>query len=122
MSGKENLPSVRSRVEQDTITNVLIAPPELKYRLMSGLQGSITTQVAKEYLDVNTGEWFENIPLFVKAVGAHKERVENLYFSFLFVLRAVAKAEPLLLRYNYSSGVTEGGCLSLLSALLLFCF
>lgn len=25
---------------------------------MSGLQGSITTQVAKEYLDVNTGECF----------------------------------------------------------------
>lgn len=75
---------------------------------MSGLQGSITTQVAKEYLDVNTGEWFENIPLFVKAVGAYKERVENLYFSFLFVLRAVAKAEPLLMRYNYSSGVPDG--------------
>ncbi len=30
--------------------------------------------------------------------------MDNLYFSFLFVLRAVAKAEDLLLRYEFSTG------------------
>lgn len=35
-------------------------------------------------------------------------RVDNLYFTFLFVLRAVAKAEKLLTRYHYSTGNNEG--------------
>lgn len=36
-----------------------------------------------------------------------------MYFSFLFVLRAVAKAKPLLLRYNFTSGVADGKILTI---------
>jgi hypothetical protein len=43
-------------------------------RLISGLQGSTSTQIAKEYYNAETKEWFENMPLFVRAVGSHRER------------------------------------------------
>jgi hypothetical protein len=37
-------------------------------------------------------------------VGAHPERLNNLYFAFVFMLRAVNKASPLLLNYDYNTG------------------
>lgn len=42
--------------------------------------------------------------MFIKAVGAHPSRVANLYFTFLFVTRAVAKAQEILLDLDYSAG------------------
>ena len=42
--------------------------------------------------------------MFIKAVGAHPTRVSNLYFTFLFVARAVAKAGTILSAYDYSIG------------------
>lgn len=48
--------------------------------------------------------WGTNIPLFVRRVGSHRERLNNLYFTFLFVLRAVSKASPHLSAYSYDTG------------------
>lgn len=36
-----------------------------------------------------------------------RDRVMNLYFAYLFVLRAVMKAAPVLTAYEYSTGLTE---------------
>ena len=74
------------------------------YRLMSGLQSSISTHVAKEYYFEHSGTWGHNIPLYIRAVGSHKDRLDNLYFTFLFVLRAVIKAGDNLVAYSYDTG------------------
>ena len=77
------------------------------YRLMSGLQASISTHVAKDYYyDKGFGEgyWGHNINLFVKAVGSHPNRLTNLYFTFLFVLRAIARAGPALSHHVIHTG------------------
>lgn len=37
-------------------------------------------------------------------MGYHPKRVENLYFAFLFVLRAATKAAPLLERASFDTG------------------
>ena len=73
------------------------------YRLMSGLQASISTHVAKQYYYPD-GHWGYNIPLFFKAVGSHPDRLNNLYFTFLFVLRSVVKAGEFLSAYPYHTG------------------
>lgn len=73
---------------------------------MSGLQASISTHIAKEYY-YPEGRWGTNIPLFVRAVGSHPERMSNLYFTFLFVLRAVVKAGDTLTDYPYHTGKKE---------------
>jgi ERO1-like protein alpha len=36
-----------------------------------------------------------------------KHRVENLYFTYLFVLRAIIKAGPLLASVEYNTGMPE---------------
>eukprot|EP00635_Sarcinochrysidales_sp_CCMP3193_P011461 CAMPEP_0118913908 /NCGR_PEP_ID=MMETSP1166-20130328/14498_1 /TAXON_ID=1104430 /ORGANISM="Chrysoreinhardia sp, Strain CCMP3193" /LENGTH=644 /DNA_ID=CAMNT_0006853473 /DNA_START=91 /DNA_END=2025 /DNA_ORIENTATION=+ len=103
------------------------------YRLMSGLQASISTHIAKsdfspydvifkftkpadrlkiavgilvEYL-VFGSKIVKNDPVFVARVGAHPERIHNLYFTYLFVLRAVAKAKDYLVGYDYDTGDAE---------------
>ena len=73
---------------------------------MSGLQASISTHIAKEYYYPD-GKWGTNLPLFVKAVGSHPDRMSNLYFTFLFVLRAVVKAGDTLTDYPYHTGKKE---------------
>eukprot|EP01035_Chromulina_nebulosa_P018859 gene18859-24644_t len=73
------------------------------YRIVSGLRSSISTHIAKEYL-YKDGRWGVNIPLFKSAVGHHPDRLHNLYFTFLFVMRAVARARDPLIRFNYKTG------------------
>lgn len=68
------------------------------YRLMSGLRASISTHIAMEYYFSDLQQWGVNIPLYVQAVGMYPDRIDNLYFTFLFVLRAVTKASDVLSR------------------------
>lgn len=73
------------------------------YRLMSGLQSSITTHIAREYL-FDDGRWGPNHQLFSSRVGDYPERVHNMYFTFLFLLRATVKGEQYLRRFHYDTG------------------
>jgi hypothetical protein len=79
-------------------------------RLISGLQASISTQIAKEYFyaDANGGKgrWGTNVPMFIRAVGSHPQRISNLYFTFLFMVRAIAKASDLIQSYNFRTDNT----------------
>jgi ERO1-like protein alpha len=75
------------------------------YRLMSGLQSSISTHIAKKYYyPPPLDKWGNNIPLFLSAVGSHPDRLNNLYFAFLFALRAAQKARHVLLSFPVNSG------------------
>lgn len=37
----------------------------------------------------------------------HRDRVQNLFFAYLFVLRAVMKAAPVLTTYQYDTGLPQ---------------
>jgi hypothetical protein len=70
-------------------------------------QASITTHIARSYWYDNgdgTGEWGPNLAIFQKNVGVHKKRLNNMYFGFLFVLRAVTRAGPILAKYPIHTG------------------
>uniref|UniRef100_A0A1D1ZRV9 Endoplasmic oxidoreductin-1 n=2 Tax=Auxenochlorella protothecoides TaxID=3075 RepID=A0A1D1ZRV9_AUXPR len=91
------------------------AAPELRvfYRLISGLHASISAHlVAESPLRDDTGEvyaWGPDLAEFRRRLGSPelRDRVENLYFAYLFVLRAVQKAAPLLRGVEYSTGLPE---------------
>jgi hypothetical protein len=52
--------------------------------------------------------------MFIRAVGAHPSRLANLYFTFLFLTRAVAKAQDIFLEMDYSVGEeSEGAAIAL---------
>lgn len=72
------------------------------YRLLSGLQSSINTHIALRYK--HGSYWGPNLDLFVFRVGKHPERLQNLYFTYLFVMRALGRYRDELLSYDYSTG------------------
>ena len=76
----------------------------------AGMHASISAHIAREYLlDEAAGRWGPNLALFAERLGneARKEHVENLYFAYLFVLRAVRKAGPALERMAFETGMPE---------------
>ncbi|KAL3154147.1 hypothetical protein ABBQ32_013672 [Trebouxia sp. C0010 RCD-2024] len=80
------------------------------YRLISGMHASISAHLSNEYLmNEETDSWGQNLEEFTRRLGntAVKERVENMYFTYLFVLRAVLKAGPLLESVDYSTGCQD---------------
>ncbi|XP_057460670.1 endoplasmic reticulum oxidoreductin-1-like [Actinidia eriantha] len=75
------------------------------YKLISGLHSSISIHIASDYLlDESTNLWGENLELIHDRVLRYPDRVRNMYFTFLFVLRAVAKAADYLEQAEYDTG------------------
>ena len=71
------------------------------------MHASISAHLSNEHLiDEETDSWGPNLEEFTRRLGntVVKERVENMYFTYLFVLRAVMKAGPLLESIDYSTG------------------
>lgn len=78
------------------------------YKLISGLHSSISIHIAADYLlDESTNLWGKNPELMYDRVLRYQDRVRNLYFTFLFVLRAVTKATDYLEQAEYDTGNHE---------------
>lgn len=61
-----------------------------------------------------------SLDMYIQRIGQHPDRLNNLYFTFLFMLRAVDKAAPLLQALNYSTGnATEDAATAALVSRLL---
>lgn len=81
---------------------------KILYKLISGLHSSISIHIAADYLlDEETHLWGQNLTLMYDRVLRQPDRVGSLYFTFLFVLRAVTKASDYLEQADYETGNTE---------------
>mmetsp|Transcript_20147 Transcript_20147/g.33059 ORF Transcript_20147/g.33059 Transcript_20147/m.33059 type:complete len:467 (-) Transcript_20147:141-1541(-) len=77
------------------------------YRLISGLHASITTHIARQYCLKRTDhdcKFGPNVEFYMDRLGKFPDRVKNLYFTYLFMVRAAAKAAHLLAEYSYETG------------------
>lgn len=78
------------------------------YKLISGLHSSISIHIAADYLlDETKTLWGPNPDLMYDRVLQYPDRVRNLYFTYLFVLRAVTKAKDYLEQAEYDTGNPE---------------
>nr|UZC53373.1 endoplasmic reticulum oxidoreductase-1 [Petunia x hybrida] len=78
------------------------------YKLISGLHSSISIHIAADYLlDETKNLWGPYPELMYDRVLQYPDRVRNLYFTFLFVLRAVTKAKDYLEQAEYNTGNPE---------------
>jgi len=82
---------------------------QVLYRLVSGMHSSITTSIVNNFYNQTSGTWGPNIPFFkARFTGpAAKPYIENLYFTFLFTLRAAMKVSPLLQAMDFNTGYPE---------------
>ncbi|KAI7875420.1 endoplasmic oxidoreductin [Lichtheimia hyalospora FSU 10163] len=74
------------------------------YRLISGLHSSISIHICDEYFDQNTGQWKQNLDCFVNRIGSHPERLQNIYFTYAVIVRAVSKLGGYMNAYNFCTG------------------
>lgn len=75
-------------------------------RLLSGWHASVSTHIAKEYSFKN-GKWVSNIEKFMELVGNYPERIENIHFTFVVLLRALFKAKNSLGNFSFKIGHNE---------------
>ncbi|WWC92854.1 uncharacterized protein L201_007815 [Kwoniella dendrophila CBS 6074] len=78
------------------------------YRVISGLHASISIHICSEYLDQTTGEWAPNLECFISRLATHPERLSNVYFNAVLLLRAVQRAEPYLRAYDIATAPALG--------------
>ncbi|KAJ2679834.1 endoplasmic oxidoreductin-1, partial [Coemansia sp. RSA 1285] len=77
------------------------------YRIVSGLHASISTHICSDYLNSTTNEWEPNLGCFISRIGAFPDRLQNIYFNFVLLSRAIQKMEPYLANYDYSTGISK---------------
>ena len=67
----------------------------------TGLHASISTHICFEHFNQTTGEWGPNLECFISRIASHPERLENIYFNAILLLRAVSRIGPYLSAYDY---------------------
>ncbi|KAH7108047.1 endoplasmic oxidoreductin [Auriculariales sp. MPI-PUGE-AT-0066] len=75
------------------------------YRVVSGLHASISTHICWENMkDQKRGEWGPDLSCFITRVASNPERLQNIYFNTVLLLRALARIQPYLATYDMCSG------------------
>jgi Endoplasmic Reticulum Oxidoreductin 1 (ERO1) len=78
------------------------------YRIISGVHTSISMHLLRQYpLDEQLTTWGLNMDIFKERMVPAERcgHVSNLYFAYLFVLQAVARAAPALREVHYFTGM-----------------
>eukprot|EP00960_Hanusia_phi_P039611 753953-Hanusia_phi.AAC.11 len=77
------------------------------YRMLSGMHASINIHISEQYYPPAKGKrdrWEPNLDRFMNHYGANPERLKNLHFAFVVLLRALRKAAPYLYNFPFSIG------------------
>ena len=77
-------------------------------RLFSGMHAATNTHIARYYhapsKRKNRTEWAPDLGYFARQFDGHPERLKNMHFAFVVLLRAVRRASPFLASYPYAAG------------------
>lgn len=76
------------------------------YRLISGLHASTTAHICENFHQPDN-TWAPNLDMFTYRLGAFPDRLKNIYFTFVYLLRAAKKASDFLSKYDYYTAHPE---------------
>lgn len=74
------------------------------YRVISGLHASISIHICNEYLYPETKTWGPNLECFITRISQHPERLQNVYFDYVLMMRALSKAGEYLDKFALRAG------------------
>jgi hypothetical protein len=80
------------------------------YRLLSGMHAAINIQICYNYYPPEPGvgtEWTANPQKFVELFRDNPERLKNLHFAYVVLLRALFKASPYIKELNLDIGAED---------------
>lgn len=96
-------------IDMDGLTDEPMCYEErVLYRMLSGLHASTTLSIAKNYYPPSKKRgrvsWESNPTYFYEKFSSHPEYIRNLHFSYVVLLRALKKAQPILSQYEIRTG------------------
>lgn len=65
------------------------------YRIISGLHASTTIHFTAQHQRTGEG-WLPNLDMFIWRLGLFPDRMKNVYFNYIFLLRAIGFLKPLV--------------------------
>jgi hypothetical protein len=71
-------------------------------RLVSGFHGSTTAHICEMFW--RDGKWAPNVEMFAWRLGNQEAFLKNIYFTYLFLARAISKAKEELTTFRYDTG------------------
>ena len=76
------------------------------YRMLSGMHSSINIHISEKFYPPSKkrDSWESNPERFMRHFGANPERLKNMHFAFVVLLRALKRASPYLYNYPFSVG------------------
>lgn len=103
---RSNWDSMVSSIEApvDTGSTEQCLEKRVFYRVISGLHASISIHICDEFLDQQTGKWGPNLECFISRISQHPERLQNVFFDYALLLRALAKAGEYLDKFELLPG------------------
>ncbi|KAJ2797929.1 endoplasmic oxidoreductin-1 [Coemansia helicoidea] len=104
---RELAPFLESLAEEERgVTLPTDVPLEYRvfYRVISGLHASVSTHICAEYFNATTDRWEPNLGCFISRIGAFPDRLQNMYFNFVLLTRAIQKMAPYIAAYDYTTG------------------
>ncbi|KAJ2144085.1 endoplasmic oxidoreductin-1 [Coemansia sp. RSA 353] len=107
---RELAPFLENLAEEDRgVTLPADVPREYRvfYRAVSGLHASVSTHICAEYFNATSEQWEPNLGCFISRIGAFPDRLQNMYFNFVLLTRAIQKMEPYIASYDYTTGVVK---------------
>lgn len=101
---KKELNQYLNDLQEESDKEEVCLEKRVYYRLISGLHSSISIHICDEWFDQETGVWGPNLDCFVNRIGAHPERLQNIYFTYALVLRSIKKIGLYLEDYEFRTG------------------
>ncbi|KAJ1966027.1 endoplasmic oxidoreductin-1 [Dipsacomyces acuminosporus] len=104
---RELVPFLVNLAEEDrAVTLPADIPQEYRmfYRAVSGLHASTSTHICSDYFNSTSGRWEANLNCFIARIGAFPDRLQNIYYNFILLTRAIQKMEPYISSYDYRIG------------------
>ncbi|CAD7925000.1 unnamed protein product [Amoebophrya sp. A120] len=77
------------------------------YRLLSGVHSATSISIFYKYFPPtgdNPDDWGKNPRKFMKVFARHPDRLKNLYFAFVVLLRSIKKGSNFFRQYKYNTG------------------
>jgi len=97
-------PVTKPKVVFGPIKEEVCFEEKIFYNLISGLHSSISLHICGDYFDMETETWSRNLTCSTDRFIKFPERIDNLYFVWSVMVRAVSKLTPYLENYPLCHG------------------
>ena len=98
--------SIWSQIYNENLLKVRFSVPsaddKILYRLVSGVHANVNMHISYFYSLPTSNEFYKNYTMYYDRVGFSRERIENIYFVYHFILSALNKIKENAENFDYS--------------------